>query len=318
MFLYENFIHRLYLEVGLDFLENNSDFLLHKNICGISEIHEYRKNSILLFENNLKLNNELLVEILPAIAAAAGRAVTSLGSAAARGALSLGRTAVSATKNIGSTAYSVGKTVVSKASELGGKAIQSVSSGLKNIASNIMSAGSKIFSKVKLKLGTLVKDQLKDTFRSMKSAVNDSEVDSFLDSLAATSNTTKMEEILNNGSLKSLTTLKDFLINDIFSFFDSKNRKDFKADFNNVGNVEKLIGLCSEENIGENFSEEESTYLVTLSSLLKIVLETLSNKIVEDSSENSDTKNSDEIDKVSDSFSASSGAVANKVNSRSL
>lgn len=318
MFLYENFIHRLYLEVGLDFLENDSDFLLHKNICGISEIHEYRKNSILLFENNLKLNNELLVEILPAIASIAGRAVTALGSAAVRGASALGRTAVSAAKNAGSTAYSVGKTVVSKASELGGKAIQSVSSGLKNIASNIMSAGSKIFSKVKLKLGTLVKDQLKDTFRSMKSAVNDSEVDSFLDSLAATSNTTKMEEILNNGSLKSLTTLKDFLINDIFSFFDSKNRKDFKADFNNVGNVEKLIGLCSEENIGENFSEEESTYLVTLSSLLKIVLETLSNKIVEDSSENSDTKNSDEIDKVSDSFSASSGAVANKVNSRSL
>lgn len=251
----KNYKDYLYFLIGESLIKNFSDEVLINNFCNLQEIYNFRNNNDLLIENN-----EILLEILPAIAAGGARVVSALGSAgaqalkvgakvgsqAAKAGAKIGSKIANGAKNAVKTAIKVGKNSVDNIGKMSKNAVNNMKNIFKNVSNVIKQKG-------KAELTNLLNNKIPEMLKNSKPFIDDAvkqiaDVDTqdFLNRFKSVSSKDALSDLVKNSNDQNLVVLKELFKEKIYEICGALGIEFNKSnDIDKKDNQEKLLGIIS-------------------------------------------------------------------------
>ena len=258
----KNYKDYLYFLIGESLIKNFSDEVLINNFCNLQEIYNFRNNNDLLIENN-----EILLEILPAIAAGGARAVSALGSAGAQAAkvgAKVGSQALKVGSKIGSQAVKIGskiangaKNAVLTALKVGKNSVDNIGKMSKNAVNNMKNIFKNVSNVIKQKgkaeLTKLLNNKIPEMLKNSKPFIDDAvkqiaDVDTqdFLNRFKSVSSKDALSDLVKNSNDQNLVVLKELFKEKIYEICGALGIEFNKSnDIDKKDNQEKLLGIIS-------------------------------------------------------------------------
>lgn len=254
----KNYKDYLYFLIGESLIKNFSDEVLINNFCNLQEIYNFRNNNDLLTENN-----EILLEILPAIAVGGARVVSALGSAGAQ-ALKVGSQAAKVGAKVGSQAAKIGSNIANRAKNAVNTAIKVGKNSVDNIgkmSKNAVKSMKNIFKSVsnvikqkgKAELTNLLNNKIPEMLKNSKPFIDDAikqitDVDTqdFLNRFKSVSSKDGLNDLVKNSNDQNLIVLKELFKEKIYEICGALGIEFNKSnDIDKKDNQEKLLGIIS-------------------------------------------------------------------------
>lgn len=287
----KNYKDYLYFLIGESLIKNFSDEILINNFCSLHEIYNFRNNNDLLNENN-----EILLEILPAIAGGGAKAASAIGKTASTVAKAgsqvskISSRLANGAKNAVNTAIKVGKNSIENIGKMSKQAVQNMKNLFKNVSSAIKEKGK---SELKNLLNNKMPDMLKNSRPFIDDAIkqiSDENVKSFFNQFKTISSKDALNDFIENSPQQSLIILKEVIKEKIYEICGALGIDFNKSnDIDKKDNQEKLLGVIAGDVIDtENIDPVVMQRLVACISFISLINDTVINK--------KDTKNPEDED----------------------
>lgn len=292
MKLDKNYKDYLYFSIGESLIKNFSDEVLINNFCSLQEIYNFRNNNDLLSENN-----EILLEILPAIAAGGARAAAVLGSAGSQAlkvGAKVGSKIANGAKNAVKTAIKVGKNSVNNMKNMSKSAIKSMKDIFKSVSNVIKEKGR---NELKNLTNNNIPEMLKNSRPFIDDAIKqitDTDTQNFLNRFKAISSKDSLIDLTKDAGEQNIVILKELFKEKIYEICGALGIEFNKSnDIDKKDNQEKLLGIISGEVI--DTKEIDPVLLQRLIASIAFV-----NFFNENISDNLDKKEDENLDNIED------------------